>query len=87
VPFGGFKQFGIGRENGPLGLEGFLETKAITGGRGGGAESHPQSSSQHRSTGVRDFHTGACVTSLSVICGRGFLLFGFVDGGFVGLLD
>ena len=31
VPFGGFKQSGIGRENGPMGLEDFLETKAITG--------------------------------------------------------
>lgn len=31
VPFGGFKQSGIGRENGPYGLEDFLETKAITG--------------------------------------------------------
>ena len=31
VPFGGYKQSGIGRENGPFGLEDFLETKAITG--------------------------------------------------------
>ncbi len=29
APFGGFKQSGIGRENGTFGLEGFLETKAI----------------------------------------------------------
>ncbi len=29
VPFGGFKQSGIGREGGPEGLEAFLETKAI----------------------------------------------------------
>jgi aldehyde dehydrogenase (NAD+) len=29
VPFGGFKQSGIGREGGPEGLEVFLETKAI----------------------------------------------------------
>jgi acyl-CoA reductase-like NAD-dependent aldehyde dehydrogenase len=29
VPFGGFKQSGIGREGGPEGLEMFLETKAI----------------------------------------------------------
>ncbi|UUX48498.1 aldehyde dehydrogenase family protein [Nisaea acidiphila] len=31
VPFGGYKQSGLGRENGPFGLEDFLETKAITG--------------------------------------------------------
>jgi aldehyde dehydrogenase (NAD+) len=31
VPFGGYKQSGIGRENGPYGLAEFLETKAITG--------------------------------------------------------
>jgi len=31
VPFGGYKQSGIGRENGPFGLAEFLETKAITG--------------------------------------------------------
>ena len=29
TPFGGFKQSGIGRENGVLGYEGYLETKAI----------------------------------------------------------
>jgi acyl-CoA reductase-like NAD-dependent aldehyde dehydrogenase len=29
VPFGGFKQSGLGREAGPEGLEAFLETKAI----------------------------------------------------------
>ena len=29
VPFGGYKQSGIGREGGPEGLEAFLETKAI----------------------------------------------------------
>jgi len=29
VPFGGFKQSGLGREGGPEGLEAFLETKAI----------------------------------------------------------
>lgn len=29
VPFGGFKQSGVGREGGPEGLEVFLETKAI----------------------------------------------------------
>lgn len=29
VPFGGFKQSGLGREGGPEGLETFLETKAI----------------------------------------------------------
>lgn len=30
VPFGGYKQSGIGREAGPFGLHDFLETKAIT---------------------------------------------------------
>ncbi len=30
VPFGGFKQSGNGRENGAMGLEEYLETKAIT---------------------------------------------------------
>jgi acyl-CoA reductase-like NAD-dependent aldehyde dehydrogenase len=29
VPFGGYKQSGLGREGGPEGLEPFLETKAI----------------------------------------------------------
>jgi acyl-CoA reductase-like NAD-dependent aldehyde dehydrogenase len=29
APFGGFKQSGIGRENGPFGLEEFLETRSI----------------------------------------------------------
>ena len=31
VPFGGFKQSGIGREFGTFGLEGYLEPKAIMG--------------------------------------------------------
>ena len=29
APFGGFKQSGIGRENGAFGLENFLEPRAI----------------------------------------------------------
>jgi aldehyde dehydrogenase (NAD+) len=29
VPYGGFKISGIGRENGPESLEGYLETKAV----------------------------------------------------------
>ena len=29
VPFGGYKQSGLGREAGPEGLEAFLETKAV----------------------------------------------------------
>jgi len=29
VPFGGYKQSGIGRESGQLGLEEFLEIKAL----------------------------------------------------------
>jgi aldehyde dehydrogenase (NAD+) len=29
VPFGGYKQSGVGREGGPEGIESFLETKAI----------------------------------------------------------
>jgi aldehyde dehydrogenase (NAD+) len=29
VPFGGYKQSGLGREGGPEGLEEYLETKAI----------------------------------------------------------
>jgi betaine-aldehyde dehydrogenase len=29
VPFGGYKQSGLGREGGPEGLESYLETKAI----------------------------------------------------------
>ncbi|WP_395842554.1 aldehyde dehydrogenase family protein [Archangium violaceum] len=29
APFGGFKQSGIGRENGPYGLEAYLEPKAL----------------------------------------------------------
>jgi aldehyde dehydrogenase (NAD+) len=33
APFGGFKQSGIGREYGVLGLEAFLEAKAILGGK------------------------------------------------------
>ncbi|MNL58803.1 putative aldehyde dehydrogenase [compost metagenome] len=31
VPFGGFKQSGLGREFGVLGLESFLEAKSILG--------------------------------------------------------
>jgi aldehyde dehydrogenase (NAD+) len=31
VPFGGFKQSGIGREMGTLGLEAYLEPKAVMG--------------------------------------------------------
>lgn len=30
APFGGYKQSGIGRENGIYGLENYLETKTIT---------------------------------------------------------
>ena len=29
IPFGGFKESGIGRENGAVGLEHFLEVKAV----------------------------------------------------------
>ena len=29
LAFGGFKQSGIGRENGPESFEGFLETKSV----------------------------------------------------------
>lgn len=29
VPFGGFKQSGIGRENGPYGLNNYTEVKAV----------------------------------------------------------
>ena len=29
-PFGGYKMSGIGRENGPDGLNNYLETKAVT---------------------------------------------------------
>jgi acyl-CoA reductase-like NAD-dependent aldehyde dehydrogenase len=29
VPFGGFKQSGVGREMGPAGLEEFLESKSL----------------------------------------------------------
>jgi aldehyde dehydrogenase (NAD+) len=29
APFGGFKQFGLGREFGRYGLEAFLETQAV----------------------------------------------------------
>jgi betaine-aldehyde dehydrogenase len=36
VPFGGFKQSGIGRENGRVGLSMFLETKAVHYPNGGG---------------------------------------------------
>jgi betaine-aldehyde dehydrogenase len=36
VPFGGFKQSGIGRENGRAGLDMFLETKAVHYPNGGG---------------------------------------------------
>jgi betaine-aldehyde dehydrogenase len=36
VPFGGFKQSGIGRENGRAGLNMFLETKAVHYPNGGG---------------------------------------------------
>ncbi|MDB5846886.1 MAG: putative aldehyde dehydrogenase [Rhodoferax sp.] len=32
APFGGFKQSGLGREFGLLGLESFLEAKAVIGG-------------------------------------------------------
>jgi aldehyde dehydrogenase (NAD+) len=32
VPFGGFKQSGIGREYGVFGLQAYLEPKAILGG-------------------------------------------------------
>jgi aldehyde dehydrogenase (NAD+) len=32
APFGGFKQSGLGRENGTYGLEAFLEPKAVMGG-------------------------------------------------------
>jgi betaine-aldehyde dehydrogenase len=32
-PFGGYKQSGIGREYGPVGLEGYLEYKSIYGGQ------------------------------------------------------
>lgn len=31
APFGGYKQSGIGREGGPLGIEEFLEVKAVSG--------------------------------------------------------
>jgi len=31
-PFGGYKQSGIGREYGPVGLEGYLEYKSVYGG-------------------------------------------------------
>jgi aldehyde dehydrogenase (NAD+) len=31
APFGGFKQSGIGRENGSFGLEAFLEPKSVLG--------------------------------------------------------
>ena len=31
APFGGYKQSGVGRENGYLGIEDFLEAKAIGG--------------------------------------------------------
>lgn len=30
APFGGYKHSGIGRERGPLGLDEYLETKALT---------------------------------------------------------
>jgi betaine-aldehyde dehydrogenase len=37
LPFGGFKQSGIGRENGPESLQAYLESKAMYGG----TEAHP----------------------------------------------
>ena len=30
LPFGGYKMSGLGRENGPDGLNNYLETKAVT---------------------------------------------------------
>jgi len=29
APFGGVKQSGLGREGGPIGIEGYLETKYV----------------------------------------------------------
>ena len=30
IPFGGYKESGLGRENGSMGIEEFLEVKAVT---------------------------------------------------------
>jgi aldehyde dehydrogenase (NAD+) len=33
TPFGGVKQSGLGRENGPFGLDAYLEPKSMLGAR------------------------------------------------------
>ena len=30
IPFGGYKESGLGRENGSMGIDHFLETKAVS---------------------------------------------------------